>query len=353
MKPATGRKPRVGGTRIPRRPENVKTLLMLNTGEAVMRCEDTKNAPLLVSQKSGAACSRCKQVKALKTALLLVLSLLFILTPSRSEGNREGLNVVVTIPVLADFARNVGGDLVSVESIMTGLETPHTYEPRGSDVRALAGADLFVRVGLGLETWADKLVRNSGNSRLVQVSASRGCNVIDDNPHVWMDIENAKRMVAAVTDGMVRADPAHTDAYRRNAELYISRLSALDREIENMLAPLSGKAVVTAVPALSYFLRRYGIEEAATIISVPGREPSGRHLRRVITLMRKRGIRTILTVPQFPPGIPQLVAEETGAEVVVVTQLPGSLPGTGTYIEMLREDARRIVHAAVKEDQEG
>jgi len=147
---------------------------------------------------------------------------------------------------------------------------------------------------------------------------------------------------------MVRADPSHADDYRRNAGLYIKRLLRLDKKIRKDLSPLSGQAVVTAVPAFTYFLKRYGIEEEATIISVPGKEPSARHLRRVITLMRKRGIRIILTVPQFSPGIPRLVAEETGATVVVATQLPGSLPGTDTYIEMLQEDVRRILKAPEK-----
>ena len=166
-----------------------------------------------------------------------------------------------------------------------------------------------------------------------------------------MDIENARRMVIAIAEGMIRADPSHADDYRRNADLYIKQLLVLDKKIRNDLSPLTGQAVVTAVPAFTYFLKRYGIEEAATIISVPGKEASGRHLRSVITLMRKRGIRIILTVPQFPPRIPNLVAEETGAVVVVATQLPGSLPGTDTYIEMLREDVRRILNALGKGDQ--
>jgi len=292
-------------------------------------------------------------MKTLKTISFLVLFLLLISNPSFSREKRGRLNVVVTIPVLADFVRNIGGDLVSIKSIITGLENPHTYEPRVSDIKALAGADIFVRVGLGLETWADRLAGNAGNPGLAQVIASRTCIVTNNNPHVWMDIDNARRMVIAIMEGMARVDPGRAAIYRRNADLYIERLSVLDERLKKTLSPLSGRAVVTAVPAFTYFLRRYGIKEAATLISVPGKEPSGRHLRRVIILMRKRGIRIILTVPQFPPRIPSLVAEETGAAVVVATQIPGSLPGTATYIEMLKEDARRILNAAGNKEQAG
>lgn len=256
--------------------------------------------------------------------------------------------MVVTIPVLADFVRNIGGDFVSVRSVITGMENPHTYGPRASDIKSLAQADVFIRVGSGLETWAERLVENAGNPHLLQVTASRDCELIPGNPHVWMNIDNARRMVAAILQGMIRADPSRSKIYRRNAARYDEHLQKLDRRIRNELAPFSGTAVITAVPAFSYYLGHYGIEEAGNIISIPGREPSGRHLRDIIYLMRKKGIRLILTVPQFPRRLPDMIARETGGEVVMLADLTGSLPGTGTYVEMLAEDTRRIIRALRK-----
>ena len=267
----------------------------------------------------------------------------------QAETSAHKLQVVVTIPMLADFVHNIGKDLVSVHSIISGLENPHTYEPKVSDIKSLAKADLFMEVGLGMETWSDKLVKNAGNPHLIQVAASRDCTLIDNNPHVWMDINNAGKMVAAITQAMIRADPVHSEDFRRNSALYNKELLKLDFMIRGDLSPFSGRAIVTAVPAFSYFLRHYGIEEAATIITLPGKEPSGRHIRDIITLMRKRGIKVIMTVPQFSQRLPDMIAEETGAVVITATQLPGSLPGTETYIAMLREDARIIVDALGKE----
>lgn len=269
----------------------------------------------------------------------------------QAETSEHKLQVVVTIPVLADFVRNIGENIVSVNSIISGLENPHTYEPKGSDVKSLAKAGLFVQVGLGLETWSDKLVRNSGNPQLIQVTASRNCAVINNNPHVWMDIDNARKMVAAITDAMTRADPVHSGEFRQNSGRYDKQLLKLDQMIKRDLSSFSGRAIITAVPAFSYFLRHYGIEEAATIITLPGKEPSGRHIRDIITLMRKRRIKVILTVPQFSPRLPDMIAEETGAVVIEATQLPGSLPGTETYISMLKEDARKIVDAIGEENR--
>lgn len=278
--------------------------------------------------------------------IFVVIFLHLIPAPAvQAETSEHNLQVVVTIPVLADFVRNIGKDLVSVDSIISGLENPHTYELKGSDVKSLAKADLFVQVGVGLETWSDKLLINAENPHLIQVTASRDCTVINNNPHVWMDIDNARKMVAVITRAMIHADPVHSEDFRRNSDLYDKELLKLDQMIRGDLSLFSDRAIVTSVPAFSYFLRQYGIEEAATIITLPGKEPSGRHIRDIVTLMRKRGIKVILTVPQFSPQLPDMIAEETGGKVAMATQLPGSLPGTDTYISMLREDARRIVDA--------
>ena len=282
--------------------------------------------------------------------VFVIISLFCFISGSAASGwtADDKLRVVVTIPVLADFARNIGGDHVSVRSVITGMENPHTYGPRASDIKSLAEADMFIRVGLGLETWAERLAENAGNPHLLQVTASRGCKLIDGNPHVWMNIDNARRMVAAIMQGMSRADPSRSGIYRRNADRYDKRLQKLDRKIRNELARFSGTAVITAVPAFSYYLRRYGIEEAGTIINIPGREPSGRHLHDIIHIMRRKRIRLILTVPRFPRRLPDMIARETGAVVVMLATLTGSLPGTGTYVEMLAEDTRRIIRAAAR-----
>ncbi len=280
-----------------------------------------------------------------------IIIILFCFAPEAAashETSGNKLQVVVTIPVLADFVRSIGGELVSVKSVITGMENPHTYGPRASDIKSLAGADVFVRVGLNLETWSERLVENAGNPHLVQVTASRDCEIIDNNPHVWMDIDNARRMVRAIMQGMSRANPSHSKDYRRNAVRYDKYLQKMDIEIREDLARVSGSAVITAVPAFSYFLRHYGIEEAGTIISMPGKEPSGRHLRDIISLMRKKGIRLILTVPQFSRRLPDMIAGETGAVVVTLADLTGSLPGSDTYSEMLAEDTRRIITALGK-----
>ncbi|HDZ00407.1 MAG TPA: zinc ABC transporter substrate-binding protein [Nitrospirae bacterium] len=241
--------------------------------------------------------------------------------------------------------RNIGGDAVSVKSIITGIENPHTFEPRVSDVKSLVEADVFIRVGLNLETWSERLAKNAGNPDLVRIVASRNCEIIDNNPHVWMDIDNARRMVAAILQGMSRADPSHSENYRQNASRYDKHLQKLDQKIKAALSPFSDRAVITSVPAFSYFLIHYGIKEAGTIISVPGKQPSGRHIRDIISLIRKKRIGLIFTVPQFSRRLPDMIARETGAAVVMLTQMTGTLPGTDTYSSMLLEDTGRIINA--------
>ncbi|MEK6619087.1 MAG: metal ABC transporter substrate-binding protein, partial [Nitrospirota bacterium] len=149
-------------------------------------------------------------------ALVAGMAVLFASwTPARAA---EPLNVVVTIPVLKDLATHVGGPHVRVISLMSGLESEHTYSPKPSDLVAIRKARVLLEIGVGLEVWVDSLVKNSGNPGLLVVTTSRGIALIRDhepkvgarltfqeshhsgNPHVWLDPENAKIMMRHITE---------------------------------------------------------------------------------------------------------------------------------------------------------
>src|SRR3982750_3772217 len=131
--------------------------------------------------------------------------------PLAHAVTQEPINVVVTIPVLKDFAEHVGGSLVRVTSLLSGYENEHTYSPKPSDLVAVRKARLLFEVGIGLEVWVSSLVRNAGSPSLRVVTTSKRIALLRDrpehdgaahaseenergNPHVWMDPENATTM---------------------------------------------------------------------------------------------------------------------------------------------------------------
>lgn len=286
--------------------------------------------------------------------------------PVRAAGQSAGsepIEVVVTLPVLKDLAEHVGGPHVRVMSLMSGLESEHSYSPRPSDLVAVRKARVLLEVGLGLEVWVSSLVKNSGNSGLLVVTTSKGIALIRDhesaseaglapqddhragNPHVWLDPENAKVMMRHITEALIKVDPAHAVEYRNNQAAYLRQLDQLQTELIERLRSVPDRRIVVHHPAWPYFSRRFGFEVVGEIVRQAGAEPSAHHLQELIVAIRKNGVRVVASEPQLNQKIPEVLARETGARVVVLTPLPGGVAGTDTYLDMLRYNVTRLAEA--------
>jgi len=275
----------------------------------------------------------------------------------------EPLPVVVTIPVLKDWAEQVGGPYVRVVSLISGLESEHSYSPKPSDLVAVRKARVLLQVGVGLEVWTASLVKNSGNAALAVVTTSEGIDIINGeaghagaghareqghpsgNPHVWLDPGNAKVMVRHIADAFSRADPAHAAEYRHNEAAYVRRLDELQAELIERLRLVPERRIIVHHPAWPYFARRFGLTIAGEIVSQPGAEPSAHHLQELIADIRKDRIRVVVSEPQLNQKMPDVLARETGVRVVVLTPLPGGLPATATYLDMLRYNVLQLAQA--------
>jgi len=303
------------------------------------------------------------RLMALAAARALVAGMAVLLaswTPARAA---EPLNVVVTIPVLKDLATHVGGPHVRVISLMSGLESEHTYSPKPSDLVAIRKARVLLEIGVGLEVWVASLVKNSGNPGLLVVTTSRGIALIRDhepkggarltfqeshhsgNPHVWLDPENAKIMMRHITEAFIKADPDHAPDYRRNQAEYLRQLDQLQMELTERLRGISDRRIVVHHPAWPYFARRFGFRIVGEIVTQAGAEPSALHMQALISRIRTERLRVIVSEPQMNQKIPEVLARETGARVVVLTPLPGGVPGTDNYLDMLRYNVLQLAEA--------
>jgi ABC-type Zn uptake system ZnuABC Zn-binding protein ZnuA len=261
--------------------------------------------------------------------------------------------VVTTIGVLADWVRQVGGDRVAVASLLSGSESPHTYEAKPQDAQALARADVLFRVGLGLEEWLDPVIQNSGNRRLSVLEAAAGVSVIQDderehaagNPHVWLDPEYAKAAAGRLAAALAQADPAGESRYRARARAYGLRLDSLAATISAEAARLPDRRFVSYHEAWPYFCRRFGYATVASIEPIPGQEPSARELARMTDLIRRAGVKVIVTEPQLPSALPAMLARETGIRVLMLNPLLADSTGSVDYINGLGRAAHALAAA--------
>ncbi len=270
----------------------------------------------------------------------------------------DPLKVVTTLPDLADWARQIAGGRVEVKSLLQGFENPHTYEPKVSDVKELAGARVLVKVGLGLEEWIDGMVENARNEDLLVVDASQGVEVIGSdgvhreephfhalgNPHVWLDPVNAAVMCRNIARGLEAADPAAGDAYHKGLDAYLGRLDTLARRLRAEVARLPDKRFVSYHAAWPYFARGLGFEVAAVVTEIPGQEPSAKALAALISKIRKEKLRVLVTEPQLSSKLPDLLRQETGIDVVTLSPLLGATPEKD-YLALLEANAEALTRA--------
>jgi ABC-type Zn uptake system ZnuABC Zn-binding protein ZnuA len=221
---------------------------------------------------------------------------------------------------------------------------------------------LLFEVGLGLEVWVANLVKSAGRPSLTVVTTSKGIGLIPDdheadsghqgagthaggNPHVWMDPENAVTMMRHVTQALVQADPVHAEEFRHNQAAYLKRLDQLRMELTDRLSKLTDRRFIAHHPAWPYFARRFGFEIVGTIQTQSASEPSAMQIQRLITTIKKQRVKAVVSEIQLSQRLPELLARETGARVVVLTTLPGGLPRTETYLDMLRYNVLQLANA--------
>src|SRR3990167_9117141 len=206
---------------------------------------------------------------ALKIFALSALAASGLLPALTTKSPR--MPVVASFSILGDLVKVVGGDRVSVTTLVGPDEDAHAFEPRPTDAKAILGAKLFVINGLNFEPWAQKLAR-SANYKGQTLVASQGIKVrklpIDRNhqhaeadPHGWQDPSNVVVYVKNIAKSLASLDPAGASSYQKNSETYIKELESLDQFTKDQLAPLSLKQrqVITSHDAFGYFAARYQI----------------------------------------------------------------------------------------------
>jgi zinc transport system substrate-binding protein len=276
----------------------------------------------------------------------LVLAVLFLLAVFQSgcisqdnetKAPSGKLSVATTIAPLSEFIRSVGGDEVEVTVVVPPGAEPHTYEPTPSQVRQISDADLYVMNGAGLEFWMETLIR--ANKNLVILDSSLGIDLISEGGegydlHVWVSLRNAKVQVENICQGLIQVDPANRNYYEKNRDLYLQKLSDLDREFEANFTLSPRKIFVVHHPAWSYFARDYGLVQVP--IMENEKEPGPRYLGQVMELAKSKGIKTIFVEPEFNAKSAEVLAREMNASIVYLDPLAEN------YLENIKYAGEKI-----------
>jgi zinc/manganese transport system substrate-binding protein len=281
---------------------------------------------------------------------LIGIVLAMAVSPARAQ---DRLDVVASFSIIGDFVRNVGGDRVSVTTLVGPDGDAHVYTPAPADARKVADARLVIVNGLDFEGWLSRLVKSSGRKATI-VTATTGIAPrklgSHADPHAWQSVANAKAYVANIRDALAAADPAGAETYRGNAQSYLEKLDALDREVRAAVAqiPQDRRKVISTHDAFGYLASAYGIEFVAPLGVSTESEASARDIARIITQIRTQKIPAVFLENISDSRLIRRISAETGARVGgtlysdSLTDEKGDAP---TYIDMVRHNIRALTGA--------
>jgi ABC-type Zn uptake system ZnuABC Zn-binding protein ZnuA len=330
--------------------------------------------------------------------------LLAILFPMGPVGGEDApIRVFATLPDLGSLAKEVGGDEVSVVTMVEGTEDPHFAPARPSWIKELSKADVYVQAGLELEVgYANVLLQNARNGRVLPgnpgyidastaiaplgapagpIDRSMGDVHAFGNPHYLLDPINGLNVARLLRDRFSALRPekasyfeSRYEDFRRQvgvrlvgeelagkydaeklARLYeFGKLNAfLEKTGESddlggwlgAMASVRGAKVVDDHKLWVYFGRRFGIEIVDDLEPKPGVPPTTAHLTELVAVMRNEGVKAIITSPYYDPRHARFVAEATGAKIVPLSHQVGGRPGTGDYVSMIDYNVRTLAEA--------
>jgi zinc/manganese transport system substrate-binding protein len=285
---------------------------------------------------------------------IIIAALLILAVAGISEA---AVKVVTSLPDLADLARQVGGDKVSVESIVRADQNPHFVEVKPSYMMKLKSADLFLTIGMELEMWAPQIVDGSRNASLIVVDLSRGVTKIEvpanvdasqgdvhryGNPHYWLDPRNVRAITDEIVNALIQVSPADEKMFRANADAYVQKLAGRIQSWESLMKPFAGRKIVTFHKSWSYFAKWLGLEVAGEVEPKPGIAPSPSHSAELIALVRSAGIKAIVVEPFYDLSAPEQIARATGAKVVVLPTSSGGVEQVRDYIGLIDYDVSTL-----------
>ncbi|MFD1703043.1 metal ABC transporter substrate-binding protein [Methylopila henanensis] len=305
------------------------------------------------------------RIRALLAAVVAgVLSTL----PAAAEPAK--VKAVATFSILGDFVAAVGGDRVSVETLVGPNGDAHVFSPSPADAKKVAEAKVLFENGLGLEGWISRLVKSAGAQVPVVVAAKgvapREMAEEDDHdhkhghahghdhgavdPHAWQAVPNAKIYVANVRDGLIAADPDGRATYEANAAAYIEKLDALDAEIRAAWAkvPVERRRIITSHDAFGYYAAAYDVEMIAPQGVSTETEASAKDVARIIRQIKAEKIPAVFVENISDRRLAERIAKETGAKIGGALYSDALSPAGGpaaTYLDMMRSNLRELTSA--------
>ena len=320
----------------------------------VREFSNSQNVPVALNKGDLLPMHRTTKILSL---LLLVLSIALVgcggANQTVEKKTAEPFRIVTSFYPMYVATINITDGVDGVEVYnMTKPQTGclHDYQLMTDDMKTLEKADAFVINGAGMEDFMDKVTEQQ--KKLKVIDASLGIELIHDdegdNPHVWLSVTDAIQQVRNIADQLKEADPAHADAYEKNAAAYIEKLTELKTEMHTALDNVPHKDIVTFHEAFPYFAKEFNLSIIGVVEREPGMEPTPTELQETIEQVNALPSKVLFTEPQYSPAAAETIARETGAKIYTLDPVvtgEATLQAKNAYIDTMKANMKVLQEA--------
>ncbi|MDB8790275.1 zinc ABC transporter substrate-binding protein [Romboutsia sp. 1001216sp1] len=276
----------------------------------------------------------------MKKILLALLSVITMISAvACSSGNNTAkdngkINVYTTVFPIYDFTRNIGKDKININYVVPPGVEPHDYEITPKLMKDIQNADLLIKNGLGLDSFADKI---KSENKLQIVDASEGIKPLtyDEeqnhekenheshnhgqyDPHVWLNVDLAMKECENIKNALIKADEKNKDYYEKNYNEYIEKLKKLKSDYDENLKDKKNKSIIVSHGAYGYLCDEYKINQISITGISPNQEPSLSKISEIANYAKKNNIKYILFDGLVNPNVAKTIADEANIKTTVL-----------------------------------
>ncbi len=237
------------------------------------------------------------------------------------------INVAVSIAPESFLVEKIAKNLVTITTIVEPGNSPHTYEPKPSQMKELAKAKLYFAIGVEFEkAWLKRFEDLNKDLKIIYIDKNitkypieSGKEKGEPDPHIWLDPINLKLLAKNIFYALAKEDPSNTKKYKKNLEEFLNELDKLNETIKEKLSHLRSRKFLVFHPSWGYFAKRYNLEQIA--IEVAGKEPKPRELIKIIKLAKANNIKVIIAQPEFSDKSAKIIANEISGVVIKISPI--------------------------------
>lgn len=319
--------------------------------------------------------------KKMISILFAILAISMMITGCKKDQtnkkNSGKLKVTASFYTMYDFAKKIGGDKVEVVNMVPAGTEPHDWEPSTKDLIELEKSDVFIYNGAGMEQWVDDVLESLDTDELISVEASKGIKLLqsedthdhkdanksesthhghshdgENDPHVWLDPQNAKYEMNQIKKALIKADHKNKDYYEANYQTYAKQCDELDALYKKELSKVAKRELVVAHEAFGYLCHAYDLEQMGIEGLSAEDEPDPKQMSEVIKFAKEHKVNTIFFEELVSPKVAKTIAKETGASAKMLNPLEGlsnkKIKAGQDYFSVMKQNLSAIKKALSK-----